>query len=129
MKPGGPIGIAGVGVLHEIEGPVPAHLRDWWTPEAWCLHSAAWWRRHWEKTGILDIELADSLPDGWRFWLDWIKLIAPENVAEIQAVEADAGRNLGYVRAIGRRRTDAPLYEPVTSVPMEYAKKPLLREG
>jgi cyclopropane fatty-acyl-phospholipid synthase-like methyltransferase len=54
VKPGGPIGIAGVGVLHEIEGPVPAHLRDWWTPDAWCLHSAAWWRRHWEKTGILD---------------------------------------------------------------------------
>ena len=46
----------------------------------------------------------------------------------LPAVEADAGRNLGYVRAIGRRRTDAPLYEPVTSVPMDYAKKPLLRE-
>ena len=29
-----------------------------------CLHSAAWWRRHWERTGILDPDLADTLPDG-----------------------------------------------------------------
>ena len=58
----------------------------------WCLHSAAWWRRHWERTGILDIEVADTLPDGWRFWLDWHRAVAPDNVAEIQALEADRGR-------------------------------------
>ena len=35
------------------------------------LHSAAWWRRHWERTGIMDVELADTMPDGWQLWLDW----------------------------------------------------------
>ena len=55
------------------------------------LHSAAWWRRHWERTGLMDIELADTMPDGWRGWLDWHRAIAPENLAEIQAVEADRG--------------------------------------
>ena len=68
VKPGGPVGIAGAGLMREIEGPVPEHLREWWTADLWCLHSAAWWRRHWERTGILDVELADTLPDGWRFW-------------------------------------------------------------
>jgi ubiquinone/menaquinone biosynthesis C-methylase UbiE len=52
VKPGGPIGIAGAGLMQEIEGPIPEHLRNWWTPDLWCLHSAPWWRRHWEKTGI-----------------------------------------------------------------------------
>ena len=50
---------------------VPEHLRAWWTPDLWCLHSAGWWRRHWERTGIVDVEVADTLPDGWRRWLDW----------------------------------------------------------
>jgi SAM-dependent methyltransferase len=128
VKPGGPIGIAGAGLMHELDGPVPAHLREWWAQDQpWCLHSADWWRRHWDRTGILDIEVADSLPDGWRFWLDWLRLVAPDNATEIQALEADAGSNLGYVRVVGRRKAEAPLFEPVVSVPAQYVKKPLLR--
>jgi cyclopropane fatty-acyl-phospholipid synthase-like methyltransferase len=128
VKPGGPIGIAGAAVVQEIEGPVPDHLRQWWSNDmAWCLHSAAWWRRHWERTGLLDIHLADTMPDGWKLWQDWLKLIAPDNVLEIQTLEADHGQYLGYARIIGRRRPDAQLWDPITSVPMEYVKKPLLR--
>src|SRR5947207_3402683 len=72
VKPGGPIGIAGAGLISEIDDPIPTHLREWWSQDLpWCLHSAAWWRRHWGRTGILDIEVADTLADGWRLWLDW----------------------------------------------------------
>ncbi len=128
VKPGGQIGIAGAGLRQEIAGPVPDHLQEWWAQDQpWCLHSAPWWRRHWERTGILEIELADTLPDGWRLWLDWHKLIAPDNEAEIKALAADAGQYLGYVRLVGRRRAEAKLEEVVTSVPSQYAKKPLLR--
>jgi cyclopropane fatty-acyl-phospholipid synthase-like methyltransferase len=128
LKPGGQLGIAGAGLMSEIEGPLPDHLKEWWTADVWCLHSAGWWRRHWQRTGILDVELADHMPDGWRLWLDWLRLIAPDNAAEIQALQADAGSHLGYVRAVGRRRSDASLDEPVVSVPMQYVKQPLLRE-
>jgi SAM-dependent methyltransferase len=128
VKPGGQVGIAQAGLMAEIEGPVPAHLREWWTQDRpWCLHSALWWRRHWDRTGILDIALADTLPDGWRFWLDWLKIIAPENVTEIQALEADSGSHLGYVRVVGRRRAETQLMEPIVSVPTHYTKEPLLR--
>jgi SAM-dependent methyltransferase len=127
VKPGGPVGIAGAGLMREIEGPLPAHLREWWTADLWCLHSAAWWRRHWDRTGILDIALADAMPDGWRFWVDWLGLVAPENVTEIRVLEADAGSHLGYVRVVGRRRAEAQLPEPVVSVPTQYSRKPLLR--
>jgi hypothetical protein len=77
----------------------------------------------------VDIEVADSLPDGWRFWLDWLRLIAPQNTTEMQMLEADAGRNLGYVRAVGRRRSNAPLFDPVVTIPPEYAKRPLTRDA
>jgi SAM-dependent methyltransferase len=128
VKPGGPIGIAGAGLVRELDGPIPTHLREWWIQDqAWCFHSADWWRRHWARTGILDVEVADTLSDGWRFWLDWLRLVAPANGTEIQALEADAGRTLGYVRVVGRRRADAPLFEPVVSVPVQYQKKPLRR--
>jgi len=126
VKPGGPVGIAGAGLMQEIEGPVPDHLREWWTQDVWCLHSAAWWRRHWERTGIMNIELADTLADGWQLWLDWHRVVAPDNATEIKALEADRGRYLGYVRMVGRR-SQTPLEEQIVSLPEQYTKKPLLR--
>jgi SAM-dependent methyltransferase len=129
VKPGGVVGIAGAGYMKEFEAPVPAHLAGWWTPENWCLHSAAWWRRHWEQTGIMDIDRADTLPDGWKFWLEWQRAVAPDNEPEIKALEADQGSYLGYLRLLGRRRADVGLPAPVLSVPTEYAKKPLLRDS
>ena len=132
VKPGGPIGIAGAGLVQEIEGAVPDHLREWWTQSFWAFHSAAWWRRHWERTGIVEVELADTMPDGWQFWLDWQRAVAPDNATEIKAVEADEGRYLGYVRFVGRRRGEAKLEEycwpdTMRSFPPQYTKKPLLR--
>lgn len=128
LKPGGELGIAGAGLMHEIEGQVPTHLGEWWAAEQpYCLHSAAWWRQHWARTNILDIAVADTLPDGWRFWLDWLKIIAPENVLEIRSLEDDAGDSLGYIRVVGRRRAEVRLSEPIVSVPAQYERKPLLR--
>ena len=128
LKPGGALGIAGAGLMHEIDGPLPDHLTRWWEPSHWCLHSAGWWRRHWERTGIVDVELADAMPDGWRLWLEWQRTVSPDNSVEIEALEADAGRFLGYVRAVARR-TELELEEPIVSLPPHYEKQPLLRDS
>jgi len=127
VKPGCPVGIVGAGLVREIEGSPPDHLRDWWTHDLWCLHSATWWRRHWERTGIMDIDLADTMPDGWQVWLDWHRVLAPDNEAEIKALEADRGTYLGYVRLLGRRNGQTQLSDPIVSLPAQYVKVPLLR--
>ncbi len=127
LKPGGQLGIAGAGLVQEIEGPIPEHLRQFWTPECWCLHSAAWWRRHWTRAGIIHVDVADTMPGGWQLWLDWQRAVAPENHVEIKALESDRGENLGYVRVVGRRQGQVKLEEQMTSVPVEYSRKPLLR--
>lgn len=127
VRPGGQIGIAGSGLVAELDGPVPEHLAAWWEPSLACLHSAAWWRRHWARGGILEVEVADTMPEGWRRWLDWQRAACPDNATEIAAVEADAGRNLGYVRAVGRRRVDVQPDQPIADIPVEYALAPLLR--
>ncbi len=133
LKPGGVIAIAEVGLMHEFAGPLPDHLQAWWAAERglWSMHSAAWWRRHWERTGIVDVELADSMPDGWKRWVDWQNWIAPENRAEIEAVQSDRGEHLGYIRVVGRRRHNIGLDDPVwrLSVPSNYEPKPLIRDG
>lgn len=128
VKPHGPIGIAGAGVIREIEGPLPEQLQGWWEPAMCCLHSPEWWRRHWDRSCVLDVELADSMPDGWQVWLDWQRTACPDNRVEIETLTVDAGRHLGYVRVIGRRRSGANLDQPPTSVSAEYTKKPLLRQ-
>jgi SAM-dependent methyltransferase len=134
VRPGGLVGVAGAGLAREVDGPLPEHLRGWWTQDLWSLHSAGWLRRHWERTGILAVECAEAMPDGWQLWLDWHRAVAPDNAAEIKAVEADAGRYLGYVRVVGRRQGGAKLEaycwpDTMRSAPVEYQQKPLLREG
>jgi SAM-dependent methyltransferase len=131
VKPGGHMGIALAGLMQEIEGPVPDHLREWWEPGCWSLHSATWWRRHWERIGIIDVELADSMAEGWRLWLDWQTTGPWNNRTEIKALEADAGRYLGYVRIVGRRRSGAKLEDPsdAFTVPADYQPSPLLRQS
>lgn len=127
LKPEGQIGVAGAGMVQEIGDELPEHLREWWTPDLWCFHSADWWKKHWERSGILEIETADTMADGWRRWLDWHHAIAPDNLPEINALEADQGRYLGYVRLVGRLRSGVKLEEPIVSLPSQYSKNPLLR--
>lgn len=127
VKPEGRIGIAGAGQMQEIEGPPSEHLRAWWEPSLCCLHSPAWWRRHWERSGIATVDVADALPDGWKYWLDWQRVICPENVTELETVQADSGRFLGYVRTAAHRRVDVKLDELIVSIPPEYSAQPLLR--
>ena len=87
LKPGGPVGIAGAGLMREIEGPPPEHLREWWTQDLWCLHSADWWRRHWERTGIVEVHLADAMPEGWQVWLDYF-LTTKRKSRRLRPIEA-----------------------------------------
>lgn len=132
LKPGGQLGVAGAGLVTEIDGALPEHLREWWTQDLWALHSAAWLRRHWERTGIMAIEVADTMADGWQRWLDWHHAVAPDNAVEIKAIEADRGDTLGYIRVVGRRRGEVKLEEycwpdSMRSLPPAYTKKPILR--
>lgn len=130
VKPRGQIGVAMSGFMHEMDDPPPDHLAEWLGGEALhCLHSAEWWSRHWRRGRAVEVEVADALSDGWRYWRDWLKLIAPENAREIGAIEADGGRSLGYVRAVGRRLAEALTFDPAIALPAEYKQQPLLRDA
>jgi len=118
VRPGGRIGIVVPGLMQPIDGPAPAHLTrkqasggTFWVDDCWTFHTADWWRTLWDHTALVDVELADTLPDGWRHWLKWDRALDAFGKrlfpSDAETIEADAGRYIGFVRMIARRR-EAP---------------------
>jgi len=116
VKPGGLIGIVVPGLAKPFPGGVaPEHLtrpqahgKPFWEDECACFLPADWWRRHFEQTGFVDVLTADLQPDGWRHWRD-MEVAAEQADAspfpsDAEALEADAGEYIGFVRVVARVR-------------------------
>ena len=71
-----------------------------YVPEGWHPHEGGLLKY---RVAIRFGEEPDTMPDGWKAWIQWQRAVAPDNAIEIAAVEADAGRTLGYVRVVARR--------------------------
>jgi SAM-dependent methyltransferase len=104
LKRGGQIGIVTPASPQQIPQPMPEHLEDW----LYFMNSIEWWRHHWERYPEIEVELAEELPGGWRLWLQWEEALdaaKPERAGSDAAMlRTDAGRYLGFVRMLGRRR-------------------------
>ena len=87
VKPGGAIPASpGAGLVQEIDSFIPKHLRDWWTNDLWCLHSAPLvvpplgaHQNYGHRDRGYDAGRLPAL--GWT----GTELIAPDNEAEIKA--------------------------------------------
>jgi ubiquinone/menaquinone biosynthesis C-methylase UbiE len=118
LKPGGQIGIVVAGLAQDIKGKVPEHLMrphkdrgTFWVDECWCFHTAAWWHNHWVRTSLIEVEVADVMPDGWKHWLQYENACDEAGTlifaSEAETLAADAGRYLALVRMVGRKRKDS----------------------
>lgn len=108
-KPGSQIGIVVPGLMQELDGRAPAHLYPWWGSGCYSFHTANWWRWHWEKTERVDIEVADTLPDGWQYWQLFEEISRASGIGVISSEEdhvigVDKGRYLGFIRVVARKR-------------------------
>jgi cyclopropane fatty-acyl-phospholipid synthase-like methyltransferase len=68
-KKGSQIAIVVPGLTREFENKLPDGIQAVWEPEMYTWHSADWWKYHWEKTGLVDIEFAGFIPDGKKLWI------------------------------------------------------------
>jgi cyclopropane fatty-acyl-phospholipid synthase-like methyltransferase len=110
IRPGGYLGIVVPGVREELTAGVPEHLQPYWDWEFCSFHSPGWWRTHWQKTGLVDVEIADSLPNGGQLWRQWNELCAEASppawrkgtAREAEMLKMDAEQNLGFTRIIAR---------------------------
>lgn len=109
----GRLGIVAPGLTAEFVAGVPEHLTReqangavFWEPDCVTFHTASWWREHWAKTGLVDIEVVDTLEDGCQLWArqEHAMEAAGGSVfpSMAETLEADAGRYLGFVRAVAR---------------------------
>ena len=117
LQPGEQIGIVVPGLMRDFDGPVPEHLTRkqksggvFWQPDCWCFHTAVWWRYLWERMGLVDVEVVDILPDGWRHWLQCENAFTEVGTnifpSYAETLEADGGKYLGFVRIVARRKKD-----------------------
>lgn len=108
VKPGGQIGIVVPGLTRELADEVPERLEPHWDGEWYCWHSPEWWSRLWRRSGVVDVELADSLPDGWKLWLHWETTAKASGLwgrnGDIDLLKADGGEYLGFTRMVARRK-------------------------
>ena len=111
VRPEGQIGIVVPGLAEELlSADPPEHLQPYWYQDSWSFHSSNWWRRHWERSGLVSIELADMIPDGWKHWLTSDAISAEwqgEQSREAEMLRIDGGRNLGFARIVARRTREA----------------------
>jgi cyclopropane fatty-acyl-phospholipid synthase-like methyltransferase len=110
VKPGGYIGIVVPGFMQALDEPLPEHMIPFWAQECWTWHTVEWWQRLWSRTGLVDVDLVEKMPNSWQFWLDWKKarVAAGDDSSslksDIQVLEADQGRYMGFIRMIARRK-------------------------
>ena len=107
LKPGGFIGFASAGTVRDMSHPVPAHLEQFWNSDAWSIRTAAWWRDHWRRTGLVEVNSADTMKDGWRLWLDWAEATECSKWY-LETIKEDAGECLGYIRVVANKAVGAP---------------------
>jgi len=114
LAPGGRLGVVVPGLVRELDGPPPEHLtrpqvngKVFWEPDCACFHSATWWRRHWQRSGVVELEVADTLEEGWRFWAQHERAVEAAGCgpfpSDAETLETDAGSTLAFVRAVARR--------------------------
>ena len=63
---------------------LPEHLKPYWDNGMGSFHGPDRWRGHWEKTGLVTVEVADMLPEGWSHWI-----ASDEVLAEWQGERSD----------------------------------------
>jgi cyclopropane fatty-acyl-phospholipid synthase-like methyltransferase len=107
VRAGGQIGIVVPGLQREFTAGLPQHIAPYWHPEFWSFHSPDWWRTQWERTGPVEVEVADMVPEGWEHWLRWLEVAGeqgfPTDAREAEMLRIDAGRNLGFSRVVARK--------------------------
>ncbi len=124
LRPGGEIGVVVPGFMQEVS-ELPPHLNEpqsngkvFWEDECWSFKTAAWYERLWKRCRKVHDVRTDTLADGWRHWRDFERAIeaAGKNIfpSDAEALDADGGRFIGFVRARARRGDASAmnLYDP-----------------
>ena len=107
LKPGGQIGIVVPGVKKEFGNTIPDKLKPYWEPYLFTHHTPEWWSQLWNRSDIVTIEVADTMPNGYDVWLKWDKILKEAGIlkrnGDVELLEADGG-NFTFARIVARKK-------------------------
>lgn len=69
LVPGGTLAIVMPGLIKDFEDGVPEHLKDFWGQDCWSWHTVDWWKKLWERTRLVDIKVADTMPEDCKMYI------------------------------------------------------------
>jgi cyclopropane fatty-acyl-phospholipid synthase-like methyltransferase len=109
LRTGGRLGMTTPALRQDpYDHAVPDHVARvvGWEAAAW--HSPAWWRRHWELSGMVEEIEADWQRGGRDDWLRWARAGAQRrNTCSdpvLAMLEADQDEDLGFTLLTARKR-------------------------
>ena len=107
LKPGGQIGIVVPGVHKEFDSKIPDRLKPYWEPYLFTHHTPKWWKELWERSEMVNIQIADTMPNGYENWLKWDKTLKEAGIlkrnGDVEMLEADGG-NFTFTRIVANKR-------------------------
>ena len=72
VKPEGQFGIVCPGFTREFENGFPETMNELFGDDMFTFHSNKWWRKLWEKTGMVEITACYDIENAHGVWLDGV---------------------------------------------------------
>ena len=108
LKPGGHIAIADVAFTREVTSleDAPEFLRPQFSKHWSYVHTIPWWQRHWAKSGMVEVDCAEVLPESDALLRDYVGGRPPEQDEDaiMRAVPKDHGGLITLFRLVAHRR-------------------------
>jgi cyclopropane fatty-acyl-phospholipid synthase-like methyltransferase len=108
IRPGGFIGVVDIGFRREIASieEAPEYLRPQYEKYWSSIHTVEWWKRHWQKTGLVNVQCAQFLPESDQLLNDyWVERPSEQNEDPImRAMPNDDAGLIGLFCLVARKR-------------------------
>ncbi|MBF9252018.1 methyltransferase domain-containing protein [Pontibacter sp. 172403-2] len=107
LKPGGRIAVVDVCFSNEIESldQVPEFLQKDYQNYWYFIHTVNWWRKLWEKTGLVQVEVAEKLAEAELVRQQYVQDFEQQGEKDpfAKALAQDKEHFISFFRIIGRR--------------------------
>jgi cyclopropane fatty-acyl-phospholipid synthase-like methyltransferase len=108
IRPGGFIGVVDIGFSRELGSieEAPEYLRPQYEKYWSSIHTVEWWKRHWQKTGLVNVQCAQFLPESDQLLNDyWVERPPEQNEDPImRAMPRDDAGLIGLFCLVARKR-------------------------
>lgn len=108
IKPGGFVGVVDIAFTREVRSieDAPEYLRSQYAKHWSYVHTVDWWKLHWEKTGLVEVQCAELLSESDDLLRDYVLERPPEQNADpiMRAVPPDHEGLIALFCLVARKR-------------------------